>query len=242
MSLLKQTVKAFIYTWNYLFHHSCKSKIIYYHDVGCKYTDMGTEREIVEAHISIVRESGFEFVPEIAEPKNQIMVCFDDGWKGLYDNKDLFISTHIYPTVFLAVDLIDKEGYMNSDQIQELIALGFHFECHTWTHTGLHTYHGDDLKHEMVASRIELQNMFGLPFDSICFPQGNYSAEVIKASKDAGYLKLYSSNSGGYYDLLSSDGIICRNLVQCMPPCLLKYYLQGDSKYLQTRDKKRMCH
>ena len=74
---------------------------------------MGTPVETFKKHIDVIKESGFSIEEDITEPNNQIMICFDDGWAGLYEYKELFISQKIFPTIFLAVDLIGKNGYMN---------------------------------------------------------------------------------------------------------------------------------
>lgn len=234
---MKALIKFFIYLCGYLLHHNRRSKLFYYHDVDTNYTDMGTPRSLLESHIAKIRKCGFEIVKEISSPNNQIMIAFDDGWKGLYDNKDYFLASGIFPTVFIAVDLIGQEGYMTAEQITELSDLGFCFECHTWTHTGLPDHHGESLKHELQDAREELERRFGKPFTAICFPQGRYSNEVIEGCKAAGFEKMYSSVCGGYYDEYEHH-IIRRNLMQAVPVSQVKLILEGDTPLLRNRDLK----
>ena len=86
---------------------------------------MGTELKLMRRHFSIVRASGYSFVPSVNQPKGQVMVCFDDGWKGIYDNKDFFIQEKVVPTIFIAVSLIGQEGYLTVEQIKELANSGY---------------------------------------------------------------------------------------------------------------------
>lgn len=196
---------------------------------------MGTPLSLIKTHIDVARKAGFKLVDNIYTAEGQIMICFDDGWKGIYENKEFFIKMKVFPTIFIAVELIGTDGYMSIQQIKELIELGYHFESHAWTHTGLHTYTGNDLKHELLDSRKWLENTFNKQFDAICFPQGNYNDEVIRESKAAGYNRLYSSINGGYEDLMKFDGLICRNLVQDVTELQFKFIIKGDSPIIRNK-------
>ncbi len=221
-----------------MLHRNHDSKIIYYHDVSRKYTDMGTELKRIEQHFNTVRDSGFEFVDEIAQKKNQIMICFDDGWAGIYEAKDFFIQERVFPTIFIAVDLIGKPGYLTLTQILELQDLGFHFEGHTWSHKDLTTFDAEGLIHELADSKKELSKLLGKEVTALCFPQGRFSDVVYKASVNAGYTKLYSSINGSYYDLLESMNLICRKLVQSASSNDFKYIINSTSPFIKKRSFK----
>ena len=232
----KTFLKRIILQEGYLLHRNRDSKIIYYHDVGHRYTDMGTEMKLIRQHFEVVRSQGFVFVDEIAQNKNQIMVCFDDGWAGLYEAKDFFIKERVFPTVFIAVDLIGKPGYLTLTQILELQDIGFHFEGHTWSHEDLTTFDDAGLIHELRDSREELSRLLKKEVKALCFPKGRFSDKVCKIADDSGYEKLYSSISGGYYDLIESKRLICRNLVQTLNPWEFKRRIMSTSELLVRRN------
>lgn len=232
----KSFLKKIILQEAYLLHRNRDSKIIYYHDVGHKYTDMGTEMKLIKQHFGMVRAQGFEFVDEIAQNRTQIMVCFDDGWAGLYEAKDFFIQERVFPTIFIAVDLIGKPGYLTQNQILELQDLGFHFEGHTWSHEDLTTFDDKGLIHELRDSREELSRLLKKEVKALCFPKGRFSDKVCKIAEDSGYEKLYSSISGGYYDLIESKRLICRNLVQTLNPWEFKRRIMSTSELLVRRN------
>lgn len=232
---MRELLKTLVTLWAYIFHHNHDSKVIYYHDAGRDYTDMGTDLDLMDKHFALARKSGYTFVDNISERKGQLQVCFDDGWRGLYDHKDFFMEHGIRPTVFIAVSLIDKEGYMTQKQISELQDLGFHFEGHTWSHIGLTNLSDNQLKHELQDSKARLEELFEHPFDAICFPLGFFNERVISASQDAGYKKLYSSVNGGYYDL-ESRCLINRNLMQSASAIRFYFAINGRSKLFANKN------
>lgn len=211
-----------------MFHHNHDSKVIYYHDVSNKYTNMGTDYELMCMHFNIVRNSGYQIVPEIKTHKHQLMFCFDDGWAGIYDYKEEFLKQQIFPTIFIAVDLIGKNGYLTESQILELKQLGFRFQAHTWSHQDLTTFDDNGLEHELKDSKVQLEKIFGYPFNAICFPMGRFSEKVKEKSMVYGYDQLFSSLPGGYYDL-ESKNLICRNCAQNSTAREFKWMLNGRS-------------
>lgn len=231
---MKTLLKQIIYFLSYLIHPNHDSKIIYYHDLGTQYTDMGTNLDLVSKHIDIIRHSGYEIVTEVSVREGQIMLCFDDGWKGLYDHRDFFLKRGITPTIFIAVDLIGKDGYMNEKQIKELMGLGFKFECHTWNHKNLTLFSDHELVHELKDSKEKLEQLFGRPFTSICYPQGRFSRHIHQLCKKYGFEKQYSSICGGYYDLEDKE-LICRNCAQFSSPREFKWMLNSTSHLFRHR-------
>lgn len=237
--IIKGIIKNSIYVLSYIINRNYKSKILYYHDIGRTYTDMGTSVEDMIGHIRALRKAGFEYVPRITSPHNQLRMCFDDGWAGIYDHRHFLIDEHIIPTVFIAVDLIGKEGYMTEAQIKELIQLGFIFESHTWSHRDLTEFSEEQLEHELKDAKDELHRRFGLPFDELCFPLGRFSKLIYRQSLEAGYKLLYTSiDGGGYYDFIDKK-LICRNFMQTVSPRMAKFYVMGFTKYLYNRAVKQ---
>lgn len=234
-SNMRDFVKLFVLWFSNLFHHNHNSKIIYYHDVSKKYTDMGTDLETIKRHFKMVGKCGYKLVNAISQPKGQVMVCFDDGWAGLYEAKGFFVENNVFPTVFIAVDLIGKPGHLTLPQIKELQNEGFFFEGHTWSHRDLTTFDDEGLRHELMDSKEELSRLLGKNVEALCFPRGRFSDKVYQLSVEAGYKKLYSSIAGGYYDLLKSRNLICRNLVQSVTDREFRYILNATSRYFVRR-------
>lgn len=231
---MKNAIKKIIFFLAYLFRRNHDSKVIYYHDVGRDYTEMGTELELMSKHFSIVRRSGYSFVQSVTQPKGQVMVCFDDGWKGIYDHKDFFIRQNVFPTIFIAVSLIGEEGYLTIEQIKELEDIGFCFECHAWSHCDLTTYTDEELRRELKEAKEWLETAFGHPFNDICYPQGRFSEKVHLLCKAYGYRRQFSSIPGGYYDL-ENKGLVCRNCAQFSLPFEFQCMLNSTSALFRRK-------
>lgn len=234
MFSIKSFLRNLIYIVTYFFHRNNKSKVVYYHDVTTDYTFEGNSPEIIKAHIKKFKELGYEFVTEITKPTGQIMVCFDDGWSGLYKYQNLFLDEGIYPTVFVAVSLIGSENHLTKEQLDEMVSKGFRLGAHSWSHVDLAVLSEEELIHELIDSKKELEQMFHMPFDYICFPMGRFSELVYRKCKEAGYSLFFSSLDGGYYDYYDKN-LICRNYLQFVSPCVLKYYIKGFAPILFKR-------
>ncbi len=232
---MRKIIKRLILWVSYLLHPNNDSKVIYYHDVSTRYTDMGTDLATIEKHFDVVRSNGYTFVDKITEEKGQIMVCFDDGWAGIYEAKDFFIKQNVYPTIFVAVNLIGKQGYLSMKMIKELQSLGFHFEGHSWSHQDLTTFNEKELMHELKDSKEKLSEMLGSEITSICYPLGRFSRMVYEKSLEAGYTEMYSSLPGGYRIDCEGMALRGRNLLQYANATEVHYMINSISPLYYKR-------
>lgn len=210
-----------------------KSKIIYYHDVFSEkqYSKIGTPLSLFQKHMQIIWENKFNIVPNISNPNNEIMICFDDGFRGIYDTKDFFIKNKIFPTVFLATNLIGKENYLNVQEILELQSLGFIFQSHGCVHSDLTKLDDTLLYEDLSQSKILLSDLLKKEVDSFCFPIGFFSKKVHRKAIETGYKYLYTSIPGNYFDNIG-EKLITRNLVQFSSAREFKAILWGGNSFL----------
>lgn len=240
---MRKLIKLFLMRVSSILHYNKKSKIIFYHDVygNKRYLDrdtkldMGTPLAMFKEHIKMVRENGFTITDRITNHEGEVMICFDDGFKGIYDTKDYFIKEGVRPTVFLAISLIGLPGYLDINEIRELQKAGFIFQCHAWDHKDLTSYSRDGLVRELCESKKMLEDILGKPVDEICFPIGYFSQLVLDECKRYGYKIMYSSIPGNYSDKIYEDGVKTRNLLQYASPAEVKYALLGGNEMIRPR-------
>lgn len=218
--------------------NSNDSKIIFYHDISTKYTDMGTPVPLFEEQIMLLKDGGYDIVRKIKQEKKQIQINFDDGFRGIYDHQEFFLKNNIFPTVFLAISLIGQEGYLTKDEILELQGKGFIFESHGWSHSNLTEFSDKDLKFELEESKKYLENLLMKEVKEICFPIGYFSKRVLKACDNAGYNVMYSSLPGNFFNK-RKDGLLYRNLVQFSESSEFKAILKGGMDLFFIVYKKR---
>lgn len=233
---MKNIIKYILLYFSSIIHHNKKSKILFYHDIYSdkKYTDMGTAVETFIQHIKVIQDNGFTITNKILKDENEVMICFDDGFKGIYDNRNVFIKNNFRPTVFIAMSLIGKPGYLDKKEILELQDLGFNFQCHAWSHVDLTSFSKDGLYKELYESRIELEKILNKSVDEICFPIGYFSKLVLNECKRYGYKTMYSSIPGNYFDEIYTDGLKTRNLVQFSSSKEVKAVLLGGNEIIRN--------
>ncbi len=223
-------------------------KVVYYHDVGQAYTEMGTPLERIKAHVACARKLGFSFVSKLEDltvPK-KLLMCFDDGFRGLWDEREYFFREGICPTVFIAIDLVGRSGYMTWDEIRELQRHGFVFQSHTWSHQTLAGPMIDEYtkgertdewyRHELLDSKNELEQRLSHAVSSLCFPCGYFSDDAIRYAEEAGYRYLYASYPGKIPTtnaLGKKSVIIPRCLIQDLQIIDLRCVLKGGLFVLQ---------
>lgn len=239
--LINSTIKGFLSHIGLLFFYSRDSKVLYLHDVHnarlypteSPSMYIGKFKKVVD----IVCKNGFEIVDVITKKKGQIQICFDDGFRGIWDNREFFYENNIKPTVFLVVAFIGTEGYLTKDEIAELAKHGFLFESHTVNHISItdEKYSDDQIRKELLDSKKYLESMLGREVKSICIPRGFYNAHRVEIAKEY-YENIYSCIPGSFYDR-STLGMIPRNIIQDASLCEMKSILFGGQKILKNRYK-----
>lgn len=213
------------------------AKVVFYHDIGTKYTKMGTDLKIFKEHLELVGVRSCSGTKDV--------ICFDDGFRGIWDYREEVksISVKCKVKVFIAVDLVGKEAYLTWDEIRTLNReYGVDFQSHTWSHqTLVGPWNEDDVpreerteewyERELVTSRQKIAAELGKDVDELCFPVGYFSDELIERCKKAGYRKVYASYPGNITD----DYIQPRCLVQDLDTTAFKYVLKGGMNIFKSR-------
>ncbi len=153
------------------------------------------------------------------EQAKKLVITFDDGFSDFYENALPILSAHdtkatIFPVVGYLGRLSDWDVYpsmmhLSKDQLREIASLGHEIGSHTMTHADLTLLADKDLRYELYASRIELEDILGASVVSLSFPGGNWNARVIDAALDAGYTcgTMYRGNSRAHPSFLPATGI-----------------------------------
>jgi peptidoglycan/xylan/chitin deacetylase (PgdA/CDA1 family) len=143
-------------------------------------------------------------------PNLPVLITFDDGYKNLLTNVHPFLAELGYPyTVFLVSDKIGKtndwvaaEGYdpdplLSWQEIKEMASAGFaSFQPHTANHLKLTETPSNIVLGELQTCRAALEQQFAYPMDVLCYPYGNYNAEIVRIAQDVGYKMAVTTNFG----------------------------------------------
>ena len=239
--ILKQLIKQWLLQILSVICRNDGAKVIYYHDVGASYTKMGTPLALFKSHIESVHKNGFTFVSKLQEltgPK-QLLLCFDDGFRGVWDAREYFFKENLKPTIFIAVDLVGQSGFLTWDEIAELQRHGFQFESHTWRHRSLTECQDSEFEHELLDSRKYISEKLNHEVTSLCFPRGLFSSHILAACAAAGYDNLFTCIPGVVRDFhLPCDvrgmNLVPRNLVQSASSAEFKSVIQGGASVFKA--------
>ena len=237
--------------WSSIIHCNHKSKLLYYHDVcegeGYRSLDtnalMGTNIELFKQHINIIKEEGYKIVPRITEEEGEVSILFDDGFRGIWDNRYFFYDNDIKPTVFLPVDYVGQvnRGILSIEEILELQQHGFIFECHSWSHAPLDKKSDIELKKELGDSREKLSKMLNKEVKEICLPLGYFTDHLLTEIKKYGYDEVYSCIPGAFLEK-TIGGMRRRNICQFASPTEFRLTLRGGLDSLCSHYEKLHHH
>src|SRR3954454_2087510 len=108
-------------------------------------------------------------------PRRPIIVSFDDGYPSQYTNARPVLRRMRWPGVLnLTTARIGSSG-LSTEQVKALIADGWEIDSHTVKHTDLTADRPEQIHHEVVDSRRELQRRFGVRADFFCYPFGRFN-------------------------------------------------------------------
>lgn len=236
---MKEIVRTVLFIIGRLLFSNKKSKVLYYHDVAQKegriYTSMSTDFDDFAKQMNVLPHFG-KIVPRITTSEGQFLIAFDDGFKGVYDNKDYFLNNRIFPTIFVAKNLVGKEGYMDENQIKELSDLGFNIQSHTVSHLDMTSLGIEELREELTVSKRYLSSLLDKDVDEICCPIGYYNEQVIEEAKKAGYKKIYLSYPSPY---ALNEIVTGRYFCQSLSLFQFKLLIRGGMDIMRSRYMKQ---
>jgi peptidoglycan/xylan/chitin deacetylase (PgdA/CDA1 family) len=160
-----------------------------------------------EAMMAYLKEAGYHPVTQtqlfqalfegVPLPEKPVMLTFDDGYLDNYQVAVPALQKYGFPATFYVItDKIGTSEYMTWEQVMELDREGMDIGSHTSSHLDLTTLSAADLQHELGDSGAAISSRLGHPVYWLCYPAGEYDADVINYSRAAGYLLAVTTEPG----------------------------------------------
>jgi peptidoglycan/xylan/chitin deacetylase (PgdA/CDA1 family) len=132
-------------------------------------------------------------------PTRPIVLTFDDGYRDFYTNAWPLLRQYSFSaTIYVITGVIDTSNYLTQAMIRELDASGsIDFGSHTIRHPELATLAEADAEHEIVGSKIALEELLGHAVRTFAYPAGHYNDSALALVATAGY-ELAVTTEWGY--------------------------------------------
>lgn len=122
-------------------------------------------------------------IGNIGQPLDRALlsITFDDGHDSQIKNALPLLEKNKFPaTFYISTGLLGKPGYMNDDQIKQLVAGGHHIGAHTISHPHLPTLSDADQEKELSESQKYLKEKFGVGAQDFASPYGDVNDQVMQ--------------------------------------------------------------
>ncbi len=125
-----------------------------------------------------------------------VVITFDDGCEtDLITAAPLLRQLGFNGTFYVTVGFLDKRGYLSRRQLRELGDLGVEVGSHSMTHPYLNDLTEEQLTHELLASKRELEQITGRQIDHFSCPGGRWDQRIAAKAAQAGYVSVATSRA-----------------------------------------------
>lgn len=147
-------------------------------------------------------------------PRNTVVITFDDGYEDNYTRAFPVLEKYNLPaTIFVIVDSLGKQGYLNYAQIRRMASSGIiDIDSHSLAGAYLPGKTKEELEREIGASKRKLQARLKKSVDLFCYPIGGFSPQIQEIVKKYGYEAACSTNRGKRQTYLNDDIFALRRI------------------------------
>jgi peptidoglycan/xylan/chitin deacetylase (PgdA/CDA1 family) len=159
-----------------------------------------------QAQMSWLSEHGYTGIPvtQLVDvlknggqlPPRPVAITFDDGMQDIYTTAFPIMQHYGFSgTLFLIANWINGEGVMNTAEVQEMISNGWEIGSHSMTHFDL-TSDYSQLRYQLFDSKHKLEDLFGVPVNTLAYPFGLFNNNVVDKVSAYGYSAAFALGRG----------------------------------------------
>ncbi|NQT95437.1 MAG: polysaccharide deacetylase family protein [Candidatus Omnitrophica bacterium] len=185
---------------------------MYHHiDEYSEQSKLSVSPESFEKQMKFLREHRYNIVSldELAElikskkslPHKTIVVTFDDGYKDNYTEAFPALKKYNIPAaVFVAANKVGREGYMDWQELEEMVSYGVGVGSHTLSECYLPDIKDKTkLRKEIYGSREIIRSKLPQEASFIAYCSGGFNEKIRQMVIDAGYTGACATNPGKDY-------------------------------------------
>lgn len=120
-------------------------------------------------------------------PAHPVVITFDDGNVDVYENAfPIMKQMNFTGVLYIVANRLESPGFMNVDQLKEMVAAGWEIGSHSETHVDLTKDH-DIVRYEELQSRLDLEEALSVTVKTFAYPFGLTNEYVSQSAQDYGY-------------------------------------------------------
>jgi len=123
----------------------------------------------------------------MALPQKPIMISFDDTRLDQFTIGREEMNRYGFKGVFFIMTVsLGRPGYMTKEQVKQLADEGNIIGSHTWNHSNIKKYSGEDWTIQIDKPSQQLEKITGKPIKYFAYPFGLWNKEAIEQLKQRG--------------------------------------------------------
>jgi peptidoglycan/xylan/chitin deacetylase (PgdA/CDA1 family) len=187
-------------TWNIFGPGLVEIPILLYHHVehSPDSTIYSIDIQLFESQMELLSQLGYRTITHMQLrqaiyegallPPKPILITFDDGHVDNYINAFPIMQTYgLTGTIYIVANRLDSDGFLSVDQLNDMINATWEVGSHSMTHADLVTLQPEELRVEILDSRLLLEDRLGVEVRSFAFPYGSFNEEIIGKIQNYGY-------------------------------------------------------
>jgi peptidoglycan/xylan/chitin deacetylase (PgdA/CDA1 family) len=183
------------------------------HENDITWIDMTTSADVFKQQLELLQlfqyktitlDDVYDILQKNVEPENNIIVLtFDDGYSDFYTTVyPLLQKFNMKATVFVPINFIGKQNYLNWKQIEEMNKTKLvSFESHSYHHYPMTCLSPIETLFELIASKVILQLHVNNPIHWFSYPYGLFNTTHFSLLKISGYSGAVTTIGGNQQSL-----------------------------------------
>jgi peptidoglycan/xylan/chitin deacetylase (PgdA/CDA1 family) len=193
-----------------------EANIFIYHRFGeSRYPSTNIDVDLFASHLQYLSDAGKLVLPlsEVVKhlkagralPDNTVVLTVDDAFDSFASEAMPLLKEHRFPvTLFVNTDGVGTSGYLDWDELRQLVRDGVAIGNHTATHDYLLERKGDEprdewrkrVREDISRAQNAFERELGFRPDLFAYTYGEYSPELVEIVKELGFAAAVAQQSG----------------------------------------------
>lgn len=154
----------------------------------------------------------FVDILDTVDGREDVHLTFDDGNRSdVTEVLPELLRRGLTAHFFICPSRFGTPGFLNVDDVRELREAGMSLGSHGMDHVRWRRLGADAIDREIVLAKQVLEGTLEEPVDTAACPFGAYDRRTLRALREAGFQRVYTSDGGR---ASSTDWLVARNTVR----------------------------